>query len=315
MTYGITGEDWLQATLSHLLAFHRLEQDLLATPLTDTTGTSVVVTDGTIAALNSPGIYIEIDQELLYVRSYNSTSKTLTVLRGQQGSTAATHAANAVITVNPRFPRYRIFGALNNVLNDISGSAYFTFAETNLTWDPNVWAYDLGDSAALDVYQVTFPLNPTSTTKWQQMDQGFSLIQGLDTSVFPSGIALQFSDPPGVQSGQPIRVRYKKAFTALPDLTTDVSATGIPLSGTDIPPLGAAIRMMLGRPIKRSFVEGEPEPRRGSEVPPGAIEGSVRLLQMMFDQRLKSEIRELALMWPARKKQYGLPTWRTRMVR
>ena len=53
--------------------------------------------------------------------------------------------------------------------------------------------------------------------------------------------------------------------------------------------MGAAIRQMMGRDIKRSFLEAQPDTRRSSEVPPGAALGSIRLLQQQYVQGIADE--------------------------
>jgi hypothetical protein len=58
------------------------------------------------------GALIEIDQEIMLVTAANTSTRTLTVARGYQGTTAATHADKANIFVNPTFPRKSVFDAV-----------------------------------------------------------------------------------------------------------------------------------------------------------------------------------------------------------
>ncbi len=67
----------------------------LAAAITDTTGTSVTVTSGAGIAI---GNAIRIDSEVMLVVAGGGTT-TLTVTRGQGGTTAATHLINATVTV------------------------------------------------------------------------------------------------------------------------------------------------------------------------------------------------------------------------
>lgn len=59
-----------------------------------TTATTIVVT--LIGSL-SPGVTIKVDNEQMYVTSVASNTKTITVLRGVNGTTAATHSNGAAI--------------------------------------------------------------------------------------------------------------------------------------------------------------------------------------------------------------------------
>ena len=76
------------------------------------------------------GTVFEIDSEMFYVWEATPGTKTLTVERGFNGSTATTHTAGAIVTTSPRFPRSQILEALNDELRDLS-SPSATFATRN----------------------------------------------------------------------------------------------------------------------------------------------------------------------------------------
>jgi hypothetical protein len=68
----------------------------LTTAITSTISTSVVAAAVTNIAV---GDYISIGTEYMYVSAINTGTKTLTVTRGANGSTAATHSATSTITI------------------------------------------------------------------------------------------------------------------------------------------------------------------------------------------------------------------------
>jgi hypothetical protein len=106
-----TGTTVINRTLRQLLSGTVEQKNKLSASINATT-TSVVATydlDGL-----RPGSVFEIDSEMFYVWASTSGSKTLTVERGFNGTTAASHSAGALITVNPRFPRAQILEALND---------------------------------------------------------------------------------------------------------------------------------------------------------------------------------------------------------
>jgi Ca2+-binding RTX toxin-like protein len=87
---------------------------ILAAPITDTTSTTITVTDGaniTSAELAQPGGYvIQIDNEQMLVTAVSGN--TLTVVRGYNGTTAATHDANALVlpeSAPPPPPDYKVY--------------------------------------------------------------------------------------------------------------------------------------------------------------------------------------------------------------
>lgn len=67
----------------------------LSAAITDTTGTSVSVTDGSVFP-SSGQFRIIVDSEIMLVTA--RATNTLTVVRGSEGSTAATHSSGAAIT-------------------------------------------------------------------------------------------------------------------------------------------------------------------------------------------------------------------------
>jgi len=58
------------------------------------------------------GSVLEIDSEQVYVWDVIESSKTLTIERGFNGTTAAAHTGGSVCVINPRFPRNRFLKQL-----------------------------------------------------------------------------------------------------------------------------------------------------------------------------------------------------------
>lgn len=300
MAYGQTGATWIERVRRYLLAYHREELNSLASGVS-ANAVSLPFT----AALGGirPGSYVEVDTELFYVQSVDTVGLTAQVIPGQLGTTTTSHLANATVSVNPRFPRAGIFDALNNALRDMSSTNFYQIASTNLTYVPGTYGYDLGDSTAFDIYDVHFQTPTTLNIQPRMYD--WELITQADTNVFPSGCAVMLYEAAWGQSF-PIRVTYKKPFTLLPDLVTDVAITGLGITSLDLPPLHAAIEMVMSRSIKRSFTEGQPETRRAAEVPAGAVESSIRPLMAYYQQRWNSEVTTFQAQWPPRSSHYGI---------
>ena len=82
-------------------------------------------------------------------------------------------------------------------------------------------------------------------------------------------------------------------------LSTNVSVTGLQPSATDLPPIGAAIRLMAGREIKRNFTESQGDTRRSTEVPPGAIAQSANGLARLRQTRIAAEAARLHALYPS----------------
>jgi len=87
---------------------------------------------------------VEIDEELMWVDSFDRIANTATVSpygRGYLGTTAATHTADTKVSISPTFPRYVIKKAINDTINAVGSTIYaakvttFTFNAAQTTYD------------------------------------------------------------------------------------------------------------------------------------------------------------------------------------
>jgi len=114
-----------------LSAFSRLDG-----AITDTTGTTLTYESGLFSSeeenLLGNGALVEVDQELMLVTAANTSTRTLTVSRGYAGTTAATHADETNIFINPTFPRKSVFDAVADNIVRLYPSLY-NVTTTNVT--------------------------------------------------------------------------------------------------------------------------------------------------------------------------------------
>jgi len=306
-----TLNDLLQETRRRALSDMREEINLLAANM-GSGDTTFSLASGQQLNSIQPGALVEIDQELILILGVAGTSVTSCV-RGWYDSTATTHSANAVITVNPRFPQVDVIKAINEDIDDLSAptNGLFQAKECTLSYNPVIVGYDMTDvntniavpsANLIDLIEVRihdygpfqrWPLIPLSKVKIQRQ---------ADTTVFPSGIALQFYA--GGYPGRPIRVQYKSPYTTpLVNTTDDVQAvTGLHTQAHDIPVLGATYRLMQFRELKRSFTEAQPEARRAEEVPVGSSLTSMKGIMAHRKDRIDAERTRLKQMYPVRYK-------------
>ena len=299
--------DMVTKVQRRVLSSMREETDELGASISST-ATSISLSAGqTLGSISSGGI-IQIDYELMLVNGTPSASN-IPVVRGYSGSTAASHSAGAVITVNPRFPAVDIIAAINEDLDDLSAptNGLFQAKEVTLTYNPVIVGYDFTDTTTntavtsanlIDLIEVRvhdygpfqkWPAIPLSRCKVQRQ---------ADTSVFPSGMALEFSG--FGYPGQPIRVQYMAPFiTPLVNATDDVlSVTGLHVQAHDIPPLGATLRLMEYREIPRSFTEAQPQARKAQEVPVGSSLTAMKGVMQQRMDRIAAERSRLHRMYP-----------------
>lgn len=282
----------IDRTLRQLLSGTVEARNKLTTTLTSS-DTSVVV-DYPLEGLRS-GQVCEIDSELMYIWSTDVPTKTLTVQRGFNNSTAAAHTAGAVITVNPRFPRAQVLEAINDELSDLSSPMHGLFQVKTLNIDYN------GSDAMINLTGVTSIIDLLTVSVRYMTDdypiaRKIRLVRDMPTDDFASGFALRFDQ--AVFPGR-LRVVYKAPYTATAAEATDINSTcGVQETATDIVALGAQIRLMSPREIKRNFTESQGDTRRADEVATGAIANSTANLIRLRRDRITAEAARLARAYP-----------------
>jgi hypothetical protein len=302
-----SGQQLIDETRGHLLAGMQEQRNRLLAPYTagQTTLSFAYPIAGTNTSSITPGKVIEVGTTLFYVWATNQTANTATVQGGWDSTVDANQPVNATVTVSPRFPQARIVQALNEELSVLCAptNGLFQMATLEFPYIAVVAGYDLptAPNLILEVYDVRYDI-PGPSKKWPRIERvNWRYESGAETSSFPSGQSLTLSA--GGYPGFNVRVFYKAAFNpALTNLTADAAAaTGMAATMLDIPPLGAAIRLMAGREIKRNFIEGQPDTRRSTEVPPGAIMRADTGLAMLRQQRIAEEKSRLQQLWPVKR--------------
>jgi len=278
---------------SELLAGTVEERNKLAAS-TDASQTDIEMTYS-LGSLRENTVF-QIGTELFYVWEVNTTSKTATVERGYGGTTAATHTLGDIVTVNPRFPRQSVLNNLNAELTDLSSpmNGLFQMKTVDVTYNGSDRMVNLtGVTDIIDLYDVRYRyLNDD-----YPIVRNVRLLRDMPTTDFASGFALTFDTP--VRSGS-VRVLYKAPYTAFTAESDTVSGAGGTSSLDDLLSLGAQIRVMAGREVKRNFTESQGDTRRAEEVPAGAVGGSILNLQRLRRDRIQAEAARLNRQYPTR---------------
>lgn len=241
----------------------------------------------------SYGQRLSIDAEVMYVTNVtltatHTTHVTVTVIRGFDGSAAAAHTTTVLLYIEPKYTAFDVMGAINEELDALSGpTVLFQVKTLTITYNPVFTGYDFPATDGIyDVLGIRYMIAPPTHNyppikSWWWADH-------MSNPIYPSNRILKI-DGAG-WPGLPMHVWYSCAFTHLTTLTQTVQTqSGLPLTANDIPPMGAAIRLTLGREIKRNFIESQPDPRKAPEFPPGAVMNSVKGLQMLYQRRITAE--------------------------
>lgn len=286
-----TALDLVHATSRHLLSGSREPLNKLSASASST-ATTLVLARNTEDI--SEGSYLSIGLEVVYVWDVVHASRSVTVERAQIGSTAQSHDANTIVTVNPRFPQYAIFEALKQEFRDLSASGLFQMKTKTLTTSASSFVYDLAADDVIDVYDVRYDESGPEN-RYPRLP--FRWMYGAPTSEIPYGPALWI--PGTVTSGRKLQVWYKAKLGDLTSLDDNVEVvTGIAPTAVDIAPFGAAARLVGVRETRRVQFEAQPETRRPEEVPVGSTTRAAQTLLAYRQQRLTEELTRLSALWP-----------------
>lgn len=183
----------------------------------------------------------EIESELVYVQSVNRTGNTLTIApdgRGFYGTTAAAHAANVRITVNPTWPRNRVKAAINDVIA-ATYPTLFGVAQTQFTFNPAVTTYALPTEAER-ILSVTADLNGPSQEQQSITRYHFNSVAPTDDWVTTNTISLHQSVTPG----RTVTVTYAKQPSALSADADLLTASGLRESAKALVVWGACSQLV-----------------------------------------------------------------------
>ena len=276
---------------AHLMSGLVEERDKLKTTVT-ASATDIVLTY--MPSGFREGTVFEIDAELMYVWVATTGTKTLTVERGYGGTTAAAHTADAIVILNPRFPRSRLLDAVNTELDNLTaGTGIYAEVEVALTYNGSDRQINLTSATGvIDLLSVKYR---NLATDWIEIRHCY-LQKGLPTTDFASTFAVTFDRVP--PSGT-LRAVYSKAFTRVTAEANDMQTVALlPVTCEDIVEYGAALCLMAGREVKRAFTESQGETRRADEVPPGASNQSPSALRSYRRDRIQAESTRLSRKYP-----------------
>jgi hypothetical protein len=289
------------------LSGYTLQQDratYLKAAITTTTSTSaspLIMSLGSTENLGK-GI-VEIDEELLWVDSYDRLGSTATVSpygRGYLGTTADTHLLDTKVTIAPTFPRFAIKRAINDTISAI-GSSIFAASTTTITSSAAVLTFRLpATGTTLNIRNIlSIAYQSTGASKEWVPIKGWSFEGNANTTAFTSGQTVSISD--NIPSGRTVQIVYSKdptPFTTNTDIFTD--KTGLPESCKDLIILGATYRLLSNLDPARASMVSPQADETDNKRPYGSSQSITRQIYALFNQRLNEEIKKQQDTYPIR---------------
>lgn len=253
---------------------------------------SFVVNDATQV---SRGL-IEIDSELMNVQSYNTATNTLTIFpfgRGFYGSTAATHAANASVINNAKFPKVRVQEVINDIINEVYPTL-FAVQATNITKIAVQHGYGL-PATVDEILNVNYAvIGPSqiapSMRRWRFDPQA-------DPAVFPTGKSINLLE--GVTPGRTMRVTTIGQPSNLVNDTDGFAAvSGLPETAKDAIVYGAAAKLMVSYDAARLQMDSVESSERAAVTQPTSASNTSKYFMAIYQNRLELEGKKLRDRYP-----------------
>jgi hypothetical protein len=280
------------------LAGYTFQQDRathLTSAVTTTTSTSASPLILSLGSTESVGKgIVEIEEELLWVDSYDRIANTATVSpygRGYLGSTAATHAADKKVTISPTFPRHSVKRAVNDTIRSL-GSNIFSVKTTTFTYNAAISTYAFANLNIKNIITIAwqsigpskewvpirrYDLDATANPEAFGYTSGTDIVQTVTLGEAPI-------------SGRTVKVTYATDPVAFTTNAQDYSTqTGLPESTKDVAILGAAYRLLTFLDPARASQVSPQADETDSKRPYGASQSATKQLYALYQQRLNEE--------------------------
>ncbi len=281
------------------LAGYTLRQDRI-TNLANTggiTATDLIVQIGSADNL-AKGI-IEIDDELIWINSFDKSNLTLNVIpgfgRGYQGTTPSPHSQNAQVTMTPTFPRVTIKQAINDTINSFYPKL-FAVQSTTFTFNAAQVAYPLPDDAR-DVLFVSWQTVGPSR-EWLPVNK-WRIDRMANVAAFDTTKTVNIYDK--IMPGRTVQVYYSTIPNTLTNANDDYAVvSGLPESTRDVVTLGAAYRLLSYLDTGRINLTSAEADLADSKLPSTAGASASKYVFALFQQRLAEETTKLQDRFPIR---------------
>lgn len=251
---------------------------------------------------------IEIDDEMMWVDSYDRQANTITVApfgRGYNSTAAVAHLQNAKVVITPTYPRIAVMRAINDTLNAVYPKV-FAEGYTNVKFLASRTTYQVPSEATQILHMAWQSVGPTKewlpVRQWRWDPLADNATWGIAA---PDGVVTGFSKTVSVYDnilpGRTIHIVYSKQPTPMVDETDDFAVvTGLPLSMKDVVVYGACWRLSSFMDPARMSLTSAASDEYDSKRPYGTGINVTKQLQVIFQARLEEESLKQKLQYPAR---------------
>ena len=286
------------------LAGYTYQQDRathLGAAVTTTTSSSTSPTILTLGSTENLGKgVIEIDEELLWIDSFDRVANTATVSpygRGYLGTTAATHTLDTKVTISPTFPRYVVKKAINDTIN-AAGSTIYAAKVTTFTFNAAQTTYDFDGLNIQNILTIMWQsVGPSQewlpVRRWSWDSKADATAFGATSQTVTIG---DYITP-----GRTVKVVYSTDPVPFTTNAQDFSTqTGLPESCKDVIVLGASYRLLTYLDPARAGQVSPQADETDAKRPYGASQTATKQLYALYTQRLNEETQRQQTLYPIR---------------
>jgi len=242
---------------------------------------------------------VQIDNELIWVNSFDRQNLTLNVApgfgRGYQGTTPSPHAENAQVILTPTFPVTMIQQAINDTINSLYPKL-FQVASTTFTYNAAQIAYPLPDDAR-DVLYGSWQ-TPGPSREWLPINR-WRIDRMANVASFNTTKTVNLYEK--IVPGRTVQIYYSTIPSNLTNYNDDFAAvTGLPESSRDVVTLGAAYRLLSYIDTGRINLSSAEADLADTKLPSTAGASASKYIFALYQQRLQEESTKLQDRFPIR---------------
>jgi hypothetical protein len=242
---------------------------------------------------------IQIDNELIWVNSFDRQNLTLSVApgfgRGYMGTTPSPHAENAQVILTPTFPITMIQQAINDSINSLYPKL-FQVSSTTFTFNAAQIAYPLPDDAR-DVLYGSWQ-TPGPSKEWLPINR-WRIDRMANVSAFNTTKTVNLYEK--IVPGRTVQIYYSTIPSNLTNDNDDFAAvTGLPESSRDVVTLGAAYRLLSYIDTGRINLSSAEADLADTKLPSTAGASASKYIFALYQQRLQEESTKLQDRFPIR---------------
>lgn len=241
------------------------------------------------------GMLLSSGLNVWFVKGVYATDNTVYVVPGYDGSPQSAVTAGDIVYVRPRMTDWYAFTTLNDTLRSLSApdSGLYKVGTWVADVDPTYQTYDVPAEAAnmVNLARVRWRW-PGTPDVWADLaPRHYRWVYSGDQN----RVRLLISIP----SGTEIEFTYKAPFTPATSLSDDVVADcGLSETMVDIPPLSAALQLLLTTESRRTQISTQGDSRRPDEVPVSSNTAIAGQLARQYKSRVQEEMTRLVTRIP-----------------